>query len=129
MSEKAKTKAKKNKKGGKIRTFLWKNKRQRAKNCLCILMVFITLISVGLGYVSSKLDLISVDSENNNQQMDAQQIDKIYEDEEFDIIQSVSSASSYYDYIYKWANNGGELRSSKNVLNVLLVGVDGQEGL
>ena len=129
MSEKAKTKAKKNKKGGKIRTFLWKNKRQRAKNCLCILMVFITLISVGLGYVSSKLDLISVDSENNNQQMDAQQIDKIYEDEEFDIIQAVSSASSYNDYIYKWANNGGELRSSKNVLNVLLVGVDGQDGL
>lgn len=92
-------------------------------------MAFVCLISVGLGYISSKLELITVDEENNNSMIDASQADKIYEEEEFEIIKSVESASSYNDFIYKWANNGGELRKSKNVINVLLVGVDGDDGL
>lgn len=120
---------KKSKKPNKIVNFLWKNKKQRAKNCLSLLMVFVCLISVGLGYVSSKLELITVDEENNNSMVDASQADKIYEEEEFEIIKAVESASSYNDFIYKWANNGGELRKSKNVINVLLVGVDGDDGL
>lgn len=120
---------KKSKKPNKIVNFLWKNKKQRAKNCLSLLMVFVCLISVGLGYVSSKLELITVDEENDNSVVDASQADKIYEEEEFEIIKAVESASSYNDFIYKWANNGGELRKSKNVINVLLVGVDGDDGL
>lgn len=120
---------KKSKKPNKIVNFLWKNKKQRAKNCLSLLMAFVCLISVGLGYISSKLELITVDEENNNSMIDASQADKIYEEEEFEIIKSVESASSYNDFIYKWANNGGELRKSKNVINVLLVGVDGDDGL
>ena len=67
--------------------------------------------------------------ENNNTIVDASEANKIYEEEEFEIIQALESASSYNDFINKWANNGGELRKSKNVLNVLLVGVDGDDGL
>lgn len=92
-------------------------------------MIFIVLVSVTLGFVSSKLELITVDSENNNTIVDASEANKIYEEEEFEIIQALESASSYNDFINKWANNGGELRKSKNVLNVLLVGVDGDDGL
>ena len=120
---------KKEKKPNKILDFLWRNKKQRAKNCLCLLMIFIVLVSVTLGFVSSKLELITVDSENNNTIVDASEANKIYEEEEFEIIQAIESASSYNDFINKWANNGGELRKSKNVLNVLLVGVDGDDGL
>lgn len=121
-------KNKPSKKPNRVAAFLWKDKKQRAKNIYFIVMCVVAVIAVGLGYIGTKLDMITVDKENNNA-VDAAQVDKIYEDEEFEIMQAVDSASSYNDFIYKWANNGGELRSSKNVINVLLVGVDGEDGL
>lgn len=37
-------------------------------------------------------------------------------------------ANSLNDYLYSWANNGGEKMYSKNVINVLLCGVDSETG-
>lgn len=37
-------------------------------------------------------------------------------------------ANSLNDFLYKWANNGGEKMYSKNVINVLLCGVDSETG-
>ena len=38
------------------------------------------------------------------------------------------NADSLNDFLYKWANNGGEKMYSKNVINVLLCGVDSKSG-
>lgn len=120
-------KRKPQKKINPVLSFLWKDKKQRAKNIYFLLTVFFVVIAIGVGYVNSKLELIRTEEKEN--MTIASNIDEIYEDAEFEIIEAVNSASSYNDFIYKWANNGGELRSSKNVLNVLLIGLDGDDGL
>lgn len=116
-----------NKKGNPVSRFLWKDKRQRAKNFYFVLTVFVIIIAVGIGFVNSKLNRIDT-SDNDNKQTTVP-MDVIYEEEELDIIKAIDSASSYNDFIYKWANNGGELHSSKNVINVLLIGLDSSDAL
>lgn len=49
------------------------------------------------------------------------------EDVDFDIMGTVN-ASSLNEFLYKWANNGGEKMYSSNVINVLLCGVDSENG-
>lgn len=120
-------KRKPQKKNNPVLSFLWNDKKQRAKNIYFLLTVFFVVIAIGVGYVNSKLELIR--TEENEEITASSNIDEIYEEAEFEIIEAISSASSYNDFIYKWANNGGELRSSKNVLNVLLIGLDGEDGL
>ena len=110
-----------------IASFLWINKRQRAKNIYFLLTIFVVIIAVGIGYVSSKLDIINYDDKKETSV--SGDANKIYEEEEFEIMQAIDSASSYNDFIYKWANNGGELRKSKNVINVLLLGLDSEDAL
>ncbi len=47
------------------------------------------------------------------------------EEEDFETMFGVSDAASLNDALKKWANNGGEKMSSKNVINILLIGQDG----
>ena len=110
-----------------IASFLWINKRQRAKNIYFLLTIFVVIMAVGIGYVSSKLDIINYDDKKETSV--SGDANKIYEEEESEIMQAIDSASSYNDFIYKWANNGGELRKSKNVINVLLLGLDSEDAL
>ncbi len=119
-------KSKSSKKKNPVAQFFWKNKQQRVKNIFFILTVFVVVISLGFGFVSAKLDLINVD---DNTGPNVENIDKIYEEEELELIEAIDSASSYNDFINKWANNGAQLRSSKNVINVLLVGLDSDDAL
>ena len=42
---------------------------------------------------------------------------------------SINQAGSLNDYLYQWANNGGTPYSSKNVINVLLIGLDSADAL
>lgn len=120
-------KRKKSKGQNPIASFLWINKRQRAKNIYFLLTIFVVIMAVGIGYVSSKLDIINYDDKKETSV--SGDANKIYEEEEFEIMQAIDSASSYNDFIYKWANNGGELRKSKNVINVLLLGLDSEDAL
>lgn len=124
--QKKKRKTRKKEKVNPVAAFLWVNKRQRAKNIYFLLTVFVVIAATAIGYVSSKLDMINYDTQ---QGADAQNHDVIYEEEEFELMGAIDSASSYNDFIYKWANNGGELRKSPNVINVLLVGLDSADAL
>lgn len=47
------------------------------------------------------------------------------DEEDFETMYGVSDAASLNDALKKWANNGGEKMSSKNVINILLIGQDG----
>ena len=127
QKQKKTPKKNKSKKPNPVAAFLWTDKRQRAKNIYFLLTVFVVIIAVGIGYVSSKLDIINYDDKEET--TISGQANKIYDEEEFEIMQAIDSASSYNDFIYKWANNGGELRKSKNVINVLLIGLDSDDAL
>ena len=115
------------KKPNPIAMFFWKNKRQRAKNIYFLVMLLVVTFSLGIGYVSKKLNTITYDSEVNKPSINS--ADDLYDEEEFELMQSIDSAGSLNDYLYKWANNGGQLYSSKNVINVLLVGLDSDDAL
>ena len=44
-------------------------------------------------------------------------------------MRSIDAAGSWNDYLKQWANNGGAPMSSKNVINVLLIGLDSADAL
>ncbi|MBQ6092781.1 MAG: LCP family protein [Clostridia bacterium] len=116
------------KKGKPIARFFWTNKRRRAKNLYFILALLVVVFALGIGYVNAKLSKIQY--EDPKQQNPTEYFaDEIYDDEQIDIINSINSAGSLNDYLYKWANNGGALYSSKNVINVLLIGLDSADAL
>ena len=50
------------------------------------------------------------------------------DEEDFETMFGVNDAASLNDALKKWANNGGEKMSSKNVINILLIGQDGDGG-
>lgn len=54
----------------------------------------------------------------------------VIEDEDIDLeaMGDVTDASSLNDFLYSWANNRGDKMHSRNVLNVLLCGVDSSTG-
>ena len=117
------------KKSNPIASFFWTNKRRRAKNFYFLLTVCVMIVAAGVGYVSSMLDSIDYDNDNKPNQTVTVPQDNIVEDEEVKIMKAINSAGSLNEYLYEWANNGGELRSSKNVINVLLVGLDSDTAL
>ena len=118
------------KKKSSLADFLWKDKKRRAKNIYFILMFFIAVVSVAMGYFNSKLELIDYHEEQTTTEIVEESTEPIvYEEEELALINANSNASTYNSYIYQWANNGGELYSSKNVINVLLVGLDSAQAL
>lgn len=115
------------KKSNPIAAFFWTNKRRRAKNAYFIITAFVLVIALGLGYVNGLLNTITYEKENDSSFSIPK--DDIVEDEDFKIMTAINNAGSLNDYLYEWANNGGELRSSKNVINVLLVGLDSATAL
>ncbi len=126
--EKKAKKRQANKKPNPVAAFFWTNKRRRAKNIYFILTTFMLIIALGLGYVNSLLNGITYDSDNNSQSVSIPE-DDVVEDEEYRIMTAINNAGSLNEYLYEWANNNGELRSSKNVINVLLVGLDSDTAL
>lgn len=122
------TKAGKRKKSNPIASFFWTNKRRRAKNIYFLLTAFMLVIALGLGYVNSLLNTITYEKDNNQQSISIPK-DDIVDDEEVKIMKAINEAGSLNEYLYEWANNGGDLRSSKNVINVLLVGLDSDTAL
>ena len=116
-------------KGNPIGRFFWTNKRRRAKNVYFLLMVTVVVFAVGIAYVSAKLTQITYEEKEDPQQPDVTYQDVIYDEDEYEIMQSIDSAGSLNDYLKKWANNGGTPMKSKNVVNVLLIGLDSADGL
>ena len=117
------------KKPNPVAAFLWKDKRRRAKNFYFILVVFICLVTAGMGFITEKLNLMSTGDDVVNSVENEITQEVIYDEEELAIMDAIDSAGSLNDFLYQWANNGGELYSSKNVINVLLVGLDSKDGL
>ncbi|MBR5437934.1 MAG: LCP family protein [Clostridia bacterium] len=114
----------KQKKSNPIAAFLWKNKRRRAKNFYFILTVITVVFAAAMAFINDKLSLMET-GDNLSSQMTQQ----LYDEEEMEIMSAIDSAGSLNDYLYQWANNGGTLYSSKNVLNILLAGLDSKDAL
>lgn len=96
-------------------------KRQRLLKVLSVFLVFAIILGVALGiFINSKFNMMG-DPE--------QYTDVIYEEEQFSDIDGDVNASNFKDALKNWATTGNDQKmSSKNVVNVLLIGADSRQG-
>ena len=105
-------------------------KRNNHKNLKIILIAVIVAIIVAVGAVVAYLYHITGGADYGDSGVDYNH-DAVIDDEEnlnLEAMGDVTDANSLNEFLYSWANNGGEKMHSKNVLNVLLCGVDTNDG-
>lgn len=108
--------------------FFTKNKYRNTKIISLILVIVLLLTAGGVLvwlYVSTKSNGYGDDG------VDYNKIDKNYlvdDDTQFKVMGDID-ADSLNAFLYQWANNGGDKMSNKNVINVLLCGVDSEYNL
>lgn len=108
--------------------FFTKNKYKNTK-IIALCLVIVLLLSAGGAlvwlYVSTKSKGYGDDG------IDYNKIDKNYlvdDNTQFKVMGDID-ADSLNAFLYKWANNGGDKMSNKNIINVLLCGVDSEYNL
>ena len=105
-------------------------KRNNRKNLKIILIAVIVAIILAVGAIIAYLYHITGGADYGDSGVDYNH-DAVIEEEEnlnLEAMGDVTDANSLNDFLYSWANNGGEKMHSKNVLNVLLCGVDTKDG-
>lgn len=114
-----------------VSDFLWKDKKHRAKNFYFVLTMLLVIVSVAFGFINSKLDMLQIENNKNNNTTNQPYTNQtiVYDEEDLKLMQAINKAGSLNDYLYKWSNNDGELYSSKNVINLLLLGLDSDDAL
>ncbi len=104
--------------------------RKKGKKIVIALVCVILAILIAAGGAVAYFFHISEPGEFNDDGIDynneADIVDDGIVDEnlDFEAMGSVTDAASLNEYLYNWANNKGEKMYSKNVINVLLCGVD-----
>ena len=103
--------------------FFMDNNKKNLKIFIIVVVAILVLAAVTMGiYVFAKVGLINIDKDGK--------VDPDYTlapEDEFDNMYDATDTSGLDALITAWAKNGGEKYSSKNVINVLLIGVDDAE--
>jgi len=96
-------------------------KRQRLVKVLSVLLVLMIISGSALGiFINNKFNMMG----NPEYYTDV-----IYEEEQFSDIDGDINASNFKDALKNWATTGNDQKmSSKNVVNVLLIGADSRQG-
>ncbi len=106
--------------------------RNRFRNTKIIALLIVIAILLTLGGALAYLYFSTSDGRWNDDGIDhnGDVIDEDYlveDDHDFQAMGDVN-ADSLNDFLYSWANNGGEKMYNKNIINVLLCGVDSETG-
>ncbi|MBQ8227779.1 MAG: LCP family protein [Clostridia bacterium] len=104
-------------------------KRNNYKNLKILLISIIVAIILLFGAAVAYLFHITDGADYGDSGVDYNS-DVIIEEEDVNLeaMGDVTDANSLNDFLYSWANNDGDKMHSKNVLNVLLCGVDSETG-
>lgn len=115
----------------KLVEFLAKDNKKNTKRVLIGIIVFLVvfLIGVGISFFMDKLDLINIEGEDEIWQGDVDFTEESFEEDQFDAMHEVSDAASLDDLLKKWHDLDGSIMSQDYVINVLLIGVDGKNGV
>lgn len=113
----------------KFKPFFLRNQKRNLKALLSLVICFVLIISaVGGAYLRKMFNLIN-QSDGNFGNPDATfAAEELDEDLSFNTIADIEDANSIKDLLKSWATNGGEEIYSKNVVNVLLIGEDDEDG-
>ncbi len=110
--------------------FLLKNNKRNTKIILVAMIILILLMIGALvaSFIMDKLDLINIEGEDEVFTGD-ENYSENFEDEDFEAMHEVSNAASLDDLLKKWYQMDGSIMSQDYVINVLLIGVDGKNGV
>lgn len=100
---------------------------------LVIILVLIFAAVVGVMLYMNSIGINYVDPDDNyevntNDDVLYDDLSDSEKDEYHSMITAVRDNSSISTQLYEWYTNGGDHMSSSNVLNILIIGVDGREG-
>lgn len=107
---------------------LWKNKRRRAKLAYALVCFVLVVVGGVYGFVNAILDKVEDEPTYGEDLVAGAEKDVIYDEEDFELFSAVSSAGSLNDYVKQWYY-AGEPMESRNVINILLIGLDSKNGL
>lgn len=111
----------------KFKPFFLRNKKRNLKTLIAIVSCFAVLAGVGaFFYANHLLNKINFNGYSGN--ADATFADDLDEDLSYSSMYDVTDAESLKELLKGWATNGGEKMKSKNVINVLLMGEDNDDG-
>ncbi len=88
-----------------------------------IVAVLIAVAGAGAVYVGLKLGKLNTGKNSDGPAFD----DLIYEESDFSTIDADLNSTGFKESVKEWATNGGEVMSSKNVLNILVIGYDSRK--
>lgn len=104
--------------------------KNRYKNTKIIALVLVIALLLTIGGFLVHLVISTSNGDWNDEGIDYNSGDDNYlvdDDHDWEAMGDVN-ADSLNDFLYSWANNGGEKMHSDNVINVLLCGVDSETG-
>ncbi len=116
---------------GKVKTFFLKNRKRNLKAILSIVICLVLVIAAMAGtYIRKMLSLINYNEGNDGDPNAtfATEAPDYDEDISYEYMYDIESADSIKELVKQWATNGGEKLHSKNVINVLLIGEDNDDG-
>lgn len=125
IAEEQEPREKKKKKSDKKENFFTRNNKRNTKIIALSLVIVLLLCAAGFmvwiylstqsdGYEDNGIDYNEIPSDSDYLSDD---------DTQFEVMGDID-ADSLNGFLYSWANNGGEKMYNKNVINVLLCGVD-----
>lgn len=115
--------------GGKIKTFFLRNRKRNLKALLSIVICLVLVVAaMGGAYVRKMLNLINYDDGSLGDPEATFADSTEEEDLNYASMSDVKNAESIKELLKSWATNGGEKLYSKNVINVLLIGEDNDDG-
>lgn len=114
----------------KLVEFLAKDNKKNTKRLLVGIVIFLVLFLAGIAavFVNDKLNKIGLNNGGVEFTGNADYSED-FNDNEFEAMHDVSDAASLDDLLKKWYTNGGAKMSQKYIINVLLIGIDGKNGV
>lgn len=110
-----------------FKAFWLNNKKRNLKILIAALAVMLVFTGIYHGVRISKwLNQVDQDAGINFDNADETYVE---DETDFEAIHEAENAVSLEDMLYKWSTNGGEKMAGKDVVNVLLIGVDSTDGL
>ena len=106
-------------------------KRNQGKAALAALMIVMVAVLGTLGFLVlqllGKLQVSPGDIPSNHYNLDDEPEDPAY----FETLYDITDATNLKNFLFQWWYNGGDdmIRYSRDVVNVLLVGVDNNDGI
>ena len=109
-----------------------KKQRHGGKVVLAALLVVMVVVFGGVGFLALRLlDKLQVSPGGDIPSSYYNLEDEEPEDPQFEVVCDITDATNLKSFLFQWYFNGGDdmIRYSKDVVNVLLIGVDNNDGV